>query len=262
MIAVLVLFLAGFVCAASVHASVITLSNQNSTAQIDPSSQAGMYSWSVNGNDILYQQWFWYRVGAAGGQQSIDTIGPATVVQYSANLAEIQYTARTFQIGVTYSLVGGSLNAGNADMGEQIRITNLTSNPLNFHFFEYSDFDLMGPNNDSAILTNNNTITQKNQVLAVAETVVTPAPNEWEIAYHPALLDQLNGGNTTLTDTNTTTIGDVTWGFEWDVTIAPGGSFLISKDKLVSGVPEPAILLLLGSGLIAALGTRKMLQKG
>ena len=242
---------------AFVQASAITLSNQNSTAQIDPSSQAGMYSWTVGGNDILYQQWFWYRVGQTGGQQSIDAIGAPAVTQYSPGSAQIEYVSGSFKIDITYSLMGGTLNSGTADMGELIRITNLTSSPLAFHFFEYSDFDLMGPNSDSAALTNANTITQKNQVLSVAETVVTPAPNHWEIAYHPALLEQLNGGATSLTDTNNTTIGDITWGFEWDVTIAPGSSFLISKDKLVSGVPEPGILILLGCGLIGALAVRR-----
>ena len=262
MTAVITLILTGLIGAADVRASVITLTDQNSTAQIDPSSQAGMYSWTVNGNDILYQQWFWYRIGAAGGQQSIDTIGAPTVTQYSPGVAQIQYVSASLKIDITYSLEGGSLNSGAADMGEQIRITNLTSNPLDFHFFEYSDFDLMGPSNDSATLTNANTITQKNQVLAVAETVVTPAPNHWEIAYHPVLLDQLNGGATTLTDSNTTAVGDITWGLEWDMTIAPNSTFLISKDKQVSGVPEPGVLLLLGSGLAGALGIRRALGTG
>lgn len=263
--AAVIILLAGVMCAAAAQASVITLSDQNSTAQIDPSSQAGMYSWSVNGNDILYQQWFWYRIGATGGQQSIDTISAPVVTQYSPGLAQVAYTSQSLSVNVTYSLNGGGLNSGSADMGEQIRIVNLSSSAITLHFFEYSDFDLMGPSNDSAALTNANTITQKNQLLSVAETVVTPAPARWQISYYPVLLSQLNGGTYTLSNANNTTVGDISWAFEWDVTLGafgtPTDGFLISKDKQVTGIPEPGILLLLGSGLIGFLATRKRFGK-
>lgn len=249
--AALILLLAGFIGAASAQASVITLSDQNSTAQIDPSSQAGMYSWTIDGNNILNQQWFWYRVGATGGQQSLDAISAPVVTQFSPSLVQVQYASSTFRIDVNYSLYGGTLNSGIADMGEQIRITNLTSSSLDFHFFEYSNFGLSA-GGDSAVQTNGNTMTQKNQFLSVAETVDAPGANHWQISYYPVLLNELNGGlPLTLSDTNNTTVGDITWGLEWDVIIAPGGTFLISKDKEVSGVPEPGILLLLGVGLIA-----------
>lgn len=262
MMAAIMLLLAGVVGAASVQASVITLTDGNSTAKIDPSSQAGMYSWKIDGNDIMNQQWFWVRTGDTGGEQSLDSIGTPTVTQYSPGIVQIEYTSRTYKVDVIYSLAGGGLKSGTADIGEQIRITNLTSSPLDLHFFQYSDFDLMGQNKDSATLNNANTIRQKNDVLTVAETVATPGPNHYSIKYFRHLLDQLSDGNpTTLSDTNDTQVGDITWAFEWDVTIEGNGTFLISKDKRVTGVPEPGILLLLGSGLIGALAIRKKFRK-
>jgi hypothetical protein len=259
--AVVILLLIGVMGTASVQASSITLSDGNSTAKIDPSSDAGMYSWKVDGNDVMYQQWFWYRVGT-GGQQAINSIGTASVSQLGPRYVEIAYSNDSYKVDVTYVLTGGSLKSGTSDVAETIRITNLSSRTLDFHFFQYSDFDLMSPFHDSASFNNVNAITQKNQVLTVAETVVTPGPNHWSIKYVPALLEQLNGTeNLTLSDTNETTVGDIAWAFEWDLSIDKGGTFIISKDKRIAGVPEPGILLLLGSGLIGALALRKKIAK-
>ena len=63
------------------QAQVVTLTDGNSLAQIDPHSQAGMFNWSVQGLNQLYQQWFWYRTDD-GLQHSIDTISTPTVVTY------------------------------------------------------------------------------------------------------------------------------------------------------------------------------------
>jgi hypothetical protein len=67
----------------------------------------------------------------------------------------------------------------------------------------------------------------------------------------------------TLTDTKADNLNDstgpagpadVTWAFQWDVTVAPGSTVQISKDKNI--VPEPATLGLMGLGLVAAVVTR------
>lgn len=51
--------------------------------------------------------------------------------------------------------------------------------------------------------------------------------------------------------------GNVTWAYQWDTTIQPGSTFIISKDKRLSGItpiPEPGTAVLLataGLGLLA-----------
>lgn len=45
----------------------VVLTDLNSVVSIDPSSSWGMHTWTVDGVDQMYQQWFWYRIGAAGG---------------------------------------------------------------------------------------------------------------------------------------------------------------------------------------------------
>ena len=56
----------------SARAQIVTLADLNSTAQINSSSQSGMFNWYVDGVNQLYQQWFWYGIGTGTGQSSID----------------------------------------------------------------------------------------------------------------------------------------------------------------------------------------------
>jgi hypothetical protein len=262
MIAAVIVLLIGVVGAASVQASVVTIADGNSSAQIDTGSQAGMYNWTIDGNNVLFQQWFWYRVGPTGLQQAISDIGPAAVSQLDPTGVKLTYTASDFAITVNYGMLGGALKSGTADISESIRITNLSRSNLEFHFFQYSDFDLNPRGQNSAVLTSPTLITQKNPYITVSETSAIPAPNHYQISYYDDLLQKLvNVSGYTLSDTNDTTVGDITWAFEWDLILSPGGSFIISKDKHVSGVPEPGILVLLGSGLIGALVVRKKFGK-
>src|SRR6266568_1069539 len=122
----------------------ITLHDQNSTAQIDPHSQAGMFHWDIQGQNELVQQWFWYRIGPAGPERSLDTISPAAVSPFLGSRGvAITYTGPQFSIETDYTLTGGAPappgQIGQADMGESIRINNLTGTTLDFHFFQYSD---------------------------------------------------------------------------------------------------------------------------
>ena len=78
----LILLIATFVALSPpASATVVTLSDGNSSVAVSPDTQAGMYNWTINGVNILYQQWFWYRVGDSGPEKSIDTLGtPTTTV--------------------------------------------------------------------------------------------------------------------------------------------------------------------------------------
>jgi len=92
-----------------------------------------------------------------------------------------------------------------------------------------------------------------------AETVVTPAPLRTEVAVYGATLAtlaKLSDASADNLDNSTGPLGpaDVTWALQWDVTVAPGGTVQISKDKNI--VPEPATLGLMGLGLVAAVVTR------
>jgi hypothetical protein len=248
----------------SSQAQIVTLTDGNSLAQIDPHSQAGMFNWSVQGFNQLYQQWFWFRVGDAPGsmQHSIDTIGTPVVSLYGTREMTSTYTAANFTLSIDYLLTGGSFvgpgQVANSDIGESIRIINTSATTLVFHFFQYSDFDLGGPGNDSVQLGRNlrgqfNDAFQQDAIAGLTETVTTPGASHGEVDYFANTRTRLNTiANYTLNDSaGPVGTGDVTWALEWDLTIAPGASALISKDKYLSVVvPEPSALAISGLGLV------------
>lgn len=247
----------------SAGASPVTLADGNSLVQFDPDSQGGMSSWVVDGVSQVWQQWFWFRVGATGPERSIDTLTLNGVIASNTNLEPASDTLTLFYgsggtlppftVQVKYSLQGGATGSRTADIAEQIRIENTGAAPLSLHFFEYNDFDLNATaTDDSATRVNANTIRQSDPATVLAETVATPAGGHYEIGLFPSILDRLNDAfPTVLSDTDPVLgPGDIAWGWQWDLELAPGATALISEDKLIAPVPNPATLVLLGAGLL------------
>jgi hypothetical protein len=256
----------------NVQAAVWTLTDANSRATINDSSSAGMTSWSVDGVNQLYQQWFWYRVGSAAttpetpinllpsGASSLTTASQTN----SASLS-LLYTAPRFTIDILYGLQGGLSGSGGAGTTENITINNTSRTALDFHFFQYSDFDLGGTaGGQSVTFTGLNTVDQTLGGTTLSETVVSPTPSRHEASFWPTILSSLtNGTPTTLSNlpavggSTAPPLGDVTWAFEWDRSgtnsIAAGHSLNIVKGKnitnitpVVADVPEPASLAIWG----------------
>jgi len=244
------------VCAINARAA-INLSSGNSTVTLDPSTQMGMNSWSVDGQSQLYQQWFWYWTPSMTSEKSIDTIGVPVINVNSPSQAISTYTGSGFTLSVIYDLQGGAAGSGQSTINETITINNTTASPLTFRFFQYSDYNLGGVDQDVvqiqpgfgyALVTSG--------ALSLGEAVVSPSANSGEVAPFDVTLQKLNNGSIdTLNGTlGPSTPGDNTFAFQWDFTIAPNGSQIISKVKSlqVQVVPEPtsAVLGLLGIGVL------------
>ena len=97
-------------------------------------------------------------------------------------------------------LRGGAPGSEVSDMTELISITNLSASPLDFHFFQYADFDLSAA--DSVQFTNLNSVQQSGANTRLTETVVTPIPSHRQGDFFPTILNSLNdAAPTTLNDT-------------------------------------------------------------
>jgi hypothetical protein len=264
--------LASLFCLATAQGALYTLTDDNSTAVIDDASSAGMTTWTVDGTNHMFQQWFWYRVGNTA-EASIDTlafiVGGVTdtnfdgdddtlYLRYGNDQAATQYT-----VEIRFTLDGGPAGSRLSDIAEQITITNTSTSALDFHFFQYSDFDLGGDGapNDTVQLINANTIRQSDPDWTASETVATPAADGFELDFFAVTRTRLNDGvATTLGNAfgaGPVGAGDVTWAFQWDRTIEVGGGFQISKDKNMTVIPEPAMLVLLLIGGLAMLRRRR-----
>lgn len=251
------------------HATVTTLTDNNSVASIDPTSQAGLFNWAVQGQNQMYQQWFWYRLGT-GNQHSIDTISAPSIVTSGTRQLSATYAANNFTLSIDYLLTGGSVVApgqnANSAISETVRIQNTSASALDFHFFNYTDFDLGGAGGSDTVQLGRNPLGlfndayQQNTLAGSAETVTTPGANRGEADFWNNTLTRLNTiANYNLNNTTGPVgPGDVAWAFQWDLNIAPGGSAIISQDNYLSVmVPEPSILALLALGGLTCLLRRR-----
>jgi hypothetical protein len=244
----------------SAQAQIYTLNDLNSSAQVNVANQAGMFNWTVDGKNYLNTQWFWLGVGN-GAPTAINNLGLlSATTPDGVNGPELVTTYGNvgYNVSVNYLLTGAQPGSGQSDISETISLNNTSTNALTLHFYQYSDFNF--GSNDTVQLGKNirgmfdlADVTSASG-LSLSETVATPGANEGEAGIAPSTLNKLNNGVNPVTLDDVLTAGpaanDATWAFQWDVTIAPGGSFLISKDKALD-VPEPGCLSLLSLGLVA-----------
>jgi len=264
--------------AMGVQAQPVTLSNLNSSATINLNSSnaatAGMLDWTVDGYHNLSQQWFWFRADGMTREQTINTIGGLNATSSpDGRTLYTSYFNGSYGVRVDYLLTGFSPSSGISDISENISITNASATPLEFHFFQYSDFKLGGSPQNTLITLGRNLRGLYNEAsldktdpafrVALSETVVTPGANHGEVAIGGATFGRLTDNLPTTLNDNSGPAGggltDPTWAFEWDFIIAPGSSVGISKDKYLQivPIPEPGTAALVGLGCAVAVIRRR-----
>jgi hypothetical protein len=272
-IAGLMVFALALAFAPQTFAGLFTLADDNSTANFNTASSANNSDWSVDGEDQMNQQAFWYRVGNSA-EQSLHSLPIAFESAFNTNIDPnldtlfVRYTGAGFNADVRYTLDGGALGSGSSNMGEQISITNTSGAPLDFHFFQYSDFEVSNTaGDDTAVFTNANAVQQYDGGIRLTETVITPAASHREIDTFPNTLNKLNDGvASTLSDTPAVGVpvgpGNLAWAYQWDFTVPVGGTVQISKQKNLNArlIPEPGTFAVLAlAGLLVAGSSRRRL---
>jgi hypothetical protein len=267
----LALFIMGCLSSLSL-ADNITLTDDNSIVTVNPTSQSGMNSWIVDGKSCDAKQWFWYRIGTSGPEQSIDSLPltGSTCVDSDTDgggydTINLTYENAQLQIYVQLRLMGSDPGTGNSDISEIIKLKNKTTSYMDLHFFQYNNFTLS--DHDRVAFDDMHHVTQwvssSNEAVQedcsesgdYAEASVTGSPLHEAYAV-PITLNKLNDGvPTTLDGNGSAGPGNVSWAFEWDLSgnhhIAPGGTYTISKNKILQ-VPEPSTVAILFS--LAAVG--------
>jgi len=250
-------------------AAPVVLEHGGSWARIDPYSQLGNDIWVVDGWNFLRKEWFWYRVDGPGGlgrQASIDALDPSPLVLPSDtsgdgvpdNLRLVYRSAdQGLAVEVNYNLLGAPPGSGRTDMAETVAVTNTGAAARTFHLFLYADY-ILSDGFDTAVANWPNTVFQEFAPWHYAQAAVVPVPSHFEVNLEPLTLNALNDAlPTTLNGNAGPLTGDVAWALEWDFPLAPGASYLISENRLLTIVPEPATLALLALGGLAILRRRR-----
>ncbi|MCS7049628.1 MAG: PEP-CTERM sorting domain-containing protein [Verrucomicrobiae bacterium] len=247
-----------------VGAAPITLKDENSVLYVDPALPSGVYGWEVDGVDNVWEHWFWYRIGSSSESSlaSLPIVAHGTTdtnFDGDDDTLFVRYElAGVVRFNVRLSLDGGSPGSNVSDLAEQIQIRNLSGTAIRLSFFQYTDFDLFAnPAGDSALIKLDPVTGLPTEVVqwkgsaVLTEVVLTPDATCGEISESPQILAKLTDFDADdLSNTfGPVSLDDVTWALQWDFTLAPGQSVLISKDlRLV--IPEPTTAGLVGLALL------------
>ncbi len=246
--------LAMAVCA-SASTSPITLTDYfgtNSVVRIDPYTQAGVYDWLVDGSDQITQNSYWFRIGDSGPASPISSIGSVSVNHTIDSAATVIYSGSTFDLQITYTLIGADPGSGTSDLAQTVLLKNKTGSKLDLHLFEYANLDLSGTaSGDSAAHTSATHITQQDGK-TTSELGVQVLPNHWEIASDGGIINRMTSATfRNLSDSSSPASGNVDFAYQWDLSLARYSSLSISQDDLLAGaaVPEPGSIVVLAGGI-------------
>ncbi|QSV44630.1 MBG domain-containing protein [Geobacter benzoatilyticus] len=249
-----------FLWVASSEATVYTLNdralNRNTSATVDDATAfTGLYSFKVDGTELMYQQWFWYRVGATGGEASLETLGAPTSVVSTATSVSLTYTkAGEFTVKVQYQLTPYESGLYRADLKKTVTITNISAQPLDYHLFEYSDYEItqLATQADKVEVVGTRIYQTGPQTYAdEGITLVheaTPSPTSFDfdnnqIYLYAELKDDAPSDFPSPQTTYTTDAeaDDLQFANQWDLAIPVGGSKTIDiTDKVYPNLPLSA----------------------
>lgn len=197
---------------------------------VEEESGSGMNRWESEGvDDLMFQQWFWFRDGETGPEQSLDTLGLVSATKPAVNEIFLSYGGPDF-LAATVDYELRELSISESIIVENVTVTNTSSSAIDLHWFEYTALDIAGSFTDAGAFpqANGTSIVQTHTdgVTNVDVRVVDGAmPNRWEIAEFADIRNALEDGDPTTLENASFLSGpeDYTHAFEWDLTLNPGG---------------------------------------
>lgn len=209
----------------------LVLQDENSVVRIDPTTQRGLYSWTVDSAEQVHQCWFWLRTGTSSSQLSFDQLGTPYGLVSTSNNVVLNYFSQGLSIQAGYVLEGGAAGSRSSDLSETLSIQNTAEALMDLHLFAYSDFDLSNsPYADTVSLHSTNVFQQQGKGTQVTQTVLSPVPDAWEAGYYGVTLaGLLDPSPLTLSDEFIpSSPGDQTLAWQWDSNLEPGESVVIN----------------------------------
>jgi hypothetical protein len=257
--------LAAAAVAPAAFAAAYTIADGNSVAVFDDA--LGQISWTVGRTNHIASQSFYFRIDGDDVESPLGSLSTVGTVLADTNPFSDQrpdafgilYSGRGLDVEVLYTLRGSQPGGTVSDIAEQIVLRNRSQGTLSLSFFQFVDFNLLGSTNDDTVsVSNGNTLTQTDGQFAYAEEVVTPTPFAYQVDTAANLTNLFNDQFAdNLNNSASAGPGDLAWAFQWNITLAEGETFIISKDKLLV-VPTPgSATLLAAGGLLAALRIRR-----
>ena len=151
---------------------------------------------------------------------------------------------------------------GSASITESIAVDNNTGAPFNLNLFEYSNFNLLQSDNNTATVYADtvtgpgyNYASQTSGATAIQQGISSPDATYAEAGPSGTVLSDVTSGSN-LNGPLTSGPGDVAWAFQWNTTVAaqPDEFDELGNGSLsITNVPEPSTFALIGLGL-GALG--------
>jgi hypothetical protein len=248
---------------AGADARATTLTSFNNTLDVNSDTGAGVTNWTINNQQQLFREWFFFRVGTATNGPFNSTTLQGTPVISGGDYTATYAVANSWTVNMHLTLVGSPTNFFTGDLAETVTVTNNGTAALPFTIFEYTDWDLAGTiANDTVTLlpttSNAALVTVVDDGFTATTSVLTSLPiSRYELANFNTTLVKLTTTNSDLSNVYSTgtvppfTGPDTTWALQWSLNLAPNQTFTISKDKLVTFIPEPASLVMMGTGVLA-----------
>jgi hypothetical protein len=256
--------------ASAVARADVTLTSGNSAANINFGGGAlgslGMNSWTINGQNQLHQQWFWFGLDGLA-QNPLNTMPSVVVNNPTPDFVTATFSdpVKLFSIQIDYTLAGGQTggNDWTSDITENIKIINNDPvNHLHIRFYQYSDFNLGGISSGDTVTISQvgvsfSKATQTQGANRVSETIDNPLAMRAEaglVTDNPNTLSNLTSNVAyDLNNVLSRGPGDATWALQWNFDIAGGQSQDVAKDKRldIEPIPEPSLIVVASLGLFA-----------